>query len=141
LPNFSAIDSGNATFNLSAFLGGFSSQEDNASLSAIFRNSGGTGLGTFSIGPVTAANRGNTTGLLARSTTGTVPIGTRDILVTLSMTRFSGTANDGYADNLSLVLTDNTPAATSVPEPSSIPGILVGGALVVGVVKKRKQKL
>jgi hypothetical protein len=140
-PSFSAIDAGNVSFNLSGFLGGFSSQDDNASLSAVFRNAGGTGLGTFSIGPVLAADRSSATGLLARSTSGAVPIGTRDILVTLSMTRLAGTSNDGYADNLSLVLNNNTPAATSVPEPSSIPGILVGGALVVGVIRKRKQKL
>jgi hypothetical protein len=31
--------------------------------------------------------------------------------------------------------------ATSVPEPSAVPGILIGGALVIGVLRKRKQKL
>ena len=30
--------------------------------------------------------------------------------------------------------------ATSVPEPSSIPGILVGGALCICAIKKRRQK-
>ncbi len=31
--------------------------------------------------------------------------------------------------------------ATSVPEPSAVPGLLLGSALVVGVLRKRKQKL
>ncbi len=144
LPGFSEIDAGNVSFGLSAFLGGYFDQEDNATLSAVFRNGSGTGLGTFSIGPVLAADRNNLTGLLARSTTGVVPTGTRDILVTLTMSRLAGAVNDGYADNLSLVLTNNTitppTATTSVPEPSAIPGILVGGAFVVGVARKRKQK-
>jgi hypothetical protein len=135
--SFSEIDAGNVTFNLSGFLGGFENQADNAALSAVFRNAGGTGIGTFAIGPVSAADRTNITGLLSRSTSGSVPIGTRDILVTLSMERFLGPSNDGYADNLSLVLTNNTPT-TSVPEPSAVPGILIGGALVFGAVKKRK---
>ena len=50
--------------------------------------------------------RGNVTGLLSRRTTGTIPAATRCILVNLDFNRFSGTGtyNDGYADNLSLVL-------------------------------------
>ncbi|WP_310483465.1 PEP-CTERM sorting domain-containing protein [Chamaesiphon sp. VAR_48_metabat_403] len=68
--------------------------------------------------------------------------GTRSAIVTLRMTRdtVGSSYNNAYADNLSLVLTDRTPA-TAVPEPSAVPGILVGGALVVGVMKKRRQKL
>jgi hypothetical protein len=127
LPSFSEIDAG-----------GYFDQDDNASLSAVFRNGGGTGLGTFSIGPVLAADRSNTTGLFARSTTGAVPIGTRDILVTLTMTRLAGAVNDGYADNLSLVLTNNTPTTptTSVPEPFTIIGTLVGGTAALRMRKK-----
>jgi hypothetical protein len=137
--NFGVIDAGNALFDLSGFLGGRLSQNDNASLQAIFRDSGAITLGTATIGPVRPADRNNITGLFARSTSGSVPFGTRSILLNISAigTLFS---DDAYADNLSLVLTNNTPI-TSVPEPSAIPGILIGGAVVFGAVKKRKRKL
>jgi hypothetical protein len=47
--------------------------------------------------------------------------------------------NASFTDNLSLVLTDAAPA-TDVPEPSEVPGLLIGGALVIGAIKKRQQK-
>lgn len=133
-PGFTEIDAGNVSFDLSGFLGGFGSQNDNATLSAIFRDAGGTGLGTFSIGPVLAADRGNLTGLLERSTSGTVPIGTRNILVTVNMLLTGGSSNDGYADNLSLVLNNN--AATAVPEPFTVIGTIVGGTAALRLRKK-----
>src|SRR5712692_8263284 len=100
------IDVGAVTFTLSGFLGGFADQGDNAVLSITFKN-GDQVLGSAQIGPVTAADRGNATGLLARSTSGAVPVGTREILVVLQMTRAPVFFyNDGYADNLNLTLTD-----------------------------------
>jgi hypothetical protein len=148
-PDFSVIDAGDATFDLSGFFGGYREQGDRASLTATFQNSGSTSLGNFTVGPVTAAERiaafgspnpgsNQATGLLSRTASGVVPTGTRNILLTLSMLRSDPTYNDGYADNLSLVLNNNTPV-TSVPEPSAVPGLLVGSALVVGVIKKRKK--
>jgi hypothetical protein len=100
-----AFAGGSVTFALSAYLGGFSSQEDNAVLALSFRNAGGAEISTTSIGPVTAAERVDATGLLLRKTTGAVPPAARSVVVTLTMTRLEGSANDGYADNLSLVLT------------------------------------
>src|SRR5712691_6106613 len=98
------IDAGAVTFALAGFLGGFQDQGDNAVLSVTFEN-GDLVLGTAQLGPVTAADRGNATGLLARSTSGAVPVGTRQLLVTLQMTRAPiFFYNDGYADNLSLTL-------------------------------------
>jgi hypothetical protein len=99
------IDTGDVTFELAGFLGGFSSQGDNAVLTAIFRDGFDGSLGEATIGPVTAADRGNRSGLLARSTSGAVPVGTRRIELVLVLSRVSGSFNDGYADNLSLVLT------------------------------------
>jgi hypothetical protein len=98
------IDAGTATYSLSGWLGGFSSQDDNATLTVTFRNAGATAIGSATIGPVTAANRGSATGMLLRSAAGTVPAGTRTIDVVLQLTRVSGTYNDGYADELALVL-------------------------------------
>jgi hypothetical protein len=108
------IDAGNLGFNLSGFLGGFSSQNDQAQLSVTFRDGANASLGTATIGPVLASDRGDATGLLSRMTNATVPIGTRTVDVVLSMTRTSGTANDGYADNLSFVLVARTAASVTV---------------------------
>jgi hypothetical protein len=101
------IDSGAIGYLLSAYLGGYSTQDDNASLAITFFGAGdaGTALGTGSIGPVLAADRGSVTGLFSRTGTGSVPVGTRSVQVVLTMTRVEGTANDGYADDLSLRLT------------------------------------
>jgi hypothetical protein len=98
------IDAGKAGFQLAAYLGGWESQEDRAVLSVTFLDASGQTLGSGSIGPVTAEDRHNQTGLLARSTNGAVPRGTRKVTVTLEMTRDSGSDNDGYADNVTLSL-------------------------------------
>jgi len=102
-----AIDAGAVTVTLSGFLGGFANQNDNAVLTPTFKNSNGVSLGSSSIGPVTAANRANATGLLSRSSNGAVPAGTREIAVVLQMTRTAGAYNDGFAGNLSLTLTSS----------------------------------
>ena len=93
-------------FQLSGFLGGFANHNDNAVLTATFKDSSGTPLGTASIGPVTNVDRGFATGLLFRTASGDVPTGTQTIDILLQMTRTTGTDNDGYADNLSLVLNE-----------------------------------
>ena len=102
------IDTNSVAFTLSGYLGGYESQNDGTVVTATFHAStDGTGaaLGTAtSIGPVTAADRQNTTGLLQRGTPGNVPVGARSVTIDVTMTRVEGTANDGYADDLSLVL-------------------------------------
>jgi alpha-tubulin suppressor-like RCC1 family protein len=100
----SLIDAGDVTFSLSGWLGGFGDQADSAVLTATFRNVEGDTLATAQIGPVTAAERGSSTILLPRSSTGSVPAGTRDIDLRLDMTWVATGYNDGYADSLSLVL-------------------------------------
>jgi hypothetical protein len=99
-----SIDKNHVTYKLSGWLGGYADQGDNTTVTVTFQDSLGNALGTGSIGPVTATDRSNQTGLLLRSSDGTVPSGTRKVLVVVSMVRTDGTANDGYADNLSLVL-------------------------------------
>ena len=99
-----AIGAGRVSFTLSGWLGGYASQDDDASLMATFKDTGGTTVMTSAIGPVLAVDRNNTTGLLFRTVMAPVPTTARSVEVTLTMTRMSGTANDGYADNLSLVL-------------------------------------
>jgi hypothetical protein len=99
------IDTGTVKMTLSGYFGGYTDQGDNAVLSATFQNAGDTAIGTVvNVGGVTPGDRSNTTGLLSRTIQATVPTGTRKIALVLTMTRTDGTANDGYADNLSLVL-------------------------------------
>lgn len=110
----SSIDTGHVTYALSGWLGGWEDQGDNATLTVTFQSSTGSALGTGSIGPVTPANRANATGLLQRSSNGQVPSGTRNVLVSLVMVFTDGTANDGYADDLSLVFS-GLAATSAVP--------------------------
>jgi uncharacterized protein YjbI with pentapeptide repeats len=113
-----AIDIGTVAFDLSGWLGGFSApefgQDDNAVLSVSFLNDADEVLDTTQIGPVLNADRGGFTGLLYRQTTGLVPASTRRISVDLQMTRLAGIYNDGYADNVSLVLTTVPPAPFNI---------------------------
>jgi hypothetical protein len=114
-PCATQIDAGNQSFSLSGYFGGYTLQNDNAQLTVTFKDASNNAIGSpVTIGPVLAAERNNTSGLLPRSTSGTVPAGTRSIDVVLLMTRLSGTYNDGYADNLSFILTSPTAAMTSI---------------------------
>lgn len=98
------IDSGTATYDLSGWLGGYRGQDDDMRVVATFRDAAGTRLTSAGIGPVTAADRAGVTGLLRRSATGRVPVGTRSVRVVATATRRGGTHNDGYADSLSLTV-------------------------------------
>jgi hypothetical protein len=101
------IDARGVVANLSGYLGGFEAQPDNAEVDAAFLDGSGTILGSVSIGPVTPAERAGQperTTLLPRSAKADVPAGTRAIRLTLTTRRLAGSRNDGYADNLSLML-------------------------------------
>jgi hypothetical protein len=100
----SGIDTGSVGFTLSGWLGGFESQDDQASLRADFTDLHGSVLGTTTLAGPTASERNNVTGLFQRVGKGSVPAGTRKVLVVITMTRAGGDYNDGYADALSLVL-------------------------------------
>jgi hypothetical protein len=102
----SKIDSGTLTATLSALLGGYSSEADHMTVNIVFKSAGGTALGSLGIGPVAAADRGNATKLLARSSATTVPSQTRSLVVTMTATRSAGPYNDAYADNVSVVFTE-----------------------------------
>ncbi len=95
---------GNVHFTLSAWLGGYLGQDDSGKLTVEFVSLTGQTLSTASVGPVLAKDRGNTYGLVQRSTDGAVPAGTIKVNVKLTITRFGGSDNDGSADDLSLVL-------------------------------------
>jgi Phosphoesterase family len=116
-----AIDAGTATYGLSGWLGGYSSQNDRADVVATFLNASGSAVGSTQIGPVTAADRGNTSEFLQRSAAGTIPSGTRSIRVDVNFIYTAGQTTDGYAANLSLTVSpDITPPPLTVP-PSTVP--------------------
>jgi choice-of-anchor C domain-containing protein len=100
----SAIDRAEVSFDLAGYLGGWQGQEDHAALVATFLDVNGTTLRQITLGPVTAEDRRQKTGLFPLSKSGMLPKGTREIEFELQMTRAEGTYNDGYADNLSFRL-------------------------------------
>jgi hypothetical protein len=108
----SAINAGGVTFDLSGWLGGYSTQTDAVAVVATFEDSSGTSLGTASLGPVTPAMRDDETELLSQSATGTVPEGTTQVLVQVNFTYGAGNSTDGYLDDLSLTM--STPVSQPV---------------------------
>ena len=107
-----AASSNELVYVLSGWLGGYSDQGDDATLYASFEGPNGKAISKSQIGPVTAAQR-NGTELLFRHVSGPVPATTQAVLVQLVMQRFSGSDNDGMADNLSLVLSASAAKGTS----------------------------
>jgi hypothetical protein len=103
-----AIDAGQVSAVLSGYFGGWEGQADAAVMTATFQSASAAPIGTpISAGDVTPADRGNVTELIQKTTAAVVPAGTRSILITVTMTRQEGTNNDGYCDDLSLVLSGN----------------------------------
>jgi hypothetical protein len=97
------IDAVNVGYEFSTYLGGFSSQDDQATAKLRFLDSNDNVLLLDILGPVDAAARGNSTGLLLRQNSGMVPSGARVARITLRAILDVG-LNDGYADDLELVL-------------------------------------
>ncbi len=126
---YQALDFGAATtqaldFSLSGWLGGWSSQGDNALFYVQFLDGAGTEIGSAAIGPVMPGDRNNQTGLFYRETDGFLPVGTSQLAFWLSMERIGGGDNDGYADNLAFVL--QAPSVGEVPEPGMASLLLLG---------------
>jgi hypothetical protein len=105
----SAVGAGTVKFNLWAFLGGYESQADAATLSATFMDANFQELGKVTLGPVTPGEREGRTGLFPVATSDYLPPATQYIYLDLEFTRTEGDYNDGYADNLELTLGDYAP--------------------------------
>ena len=116
-----AIDAGGVNFNLSGWLGGWTTYAGYTELSVTFLNAAGAQVGSpASLPTVSESDRGGKTEFLARSATGAVPAGTRSILVQLAFVDSSSEA--GYAEHLSLTLNTPVTAPTLAPPASSVPG-------------------
>ncbi len=131
------INTGNVSFALSGWFGGYDGQDDNAVLTASFLDANNILLGSSSIGGVSSSDRNGASGLLFRASNGSVPVGTQNINVLLTMTRLQGSDNDGYADNLSLVLTAST---ASVPEPGIFTLFMGSGFSGAILLSRRRRK-
>jgi hypothetical protein len=92
-------------FNFSAWIGGSSKQKDHASVSLTFLNKAMEKFGeSTTIGPVFPEERECKTKLLFKSTTGFVPNGSYFLEIYVKFTRYGGGNNDGYVDNMALIL-------------------------------------
>ncbi|MDT7835685.1 PEP-CTERM sorting domain-containing protein [Aquabacterium sp. OR-4] len=126
------IDLGQVSYSLSGWLGGWTTQNDNALLYVQFFGAGNADLGNAQLGPVMPADRDSATGLVLVGTSGALPTGTTSVVFSLSMERFSGGDNDGYADNLAFQL-------QAVPEPQTY--ALMGlGLLAVAAAARRARR-
>ena len=103
-PSLAVIKTGSVRYTFSAWLGGWSNQDDHGTATITFRNTSGASVGSATLGPVTPEQRHDVTGLWYRSITGMVPKAATQAQVTIVFTRFEGSYNDGSADNISLVL-------------------------------------
>jgi hypothetical protein len=124
----STVDAGLVSSTASGFFGGFSTQNDQSTLFVDFLDGSGTTLSGFSIGGVTNGDRGNVSGFLERTGDLAVPAGARQVSLRLESVRSAGSYNDGYADDLSLVLST---ATEPIPEPSTWALLLAGTAALV----------
>ena len=102
----SMIDKNVVEVTLEGRLGGYLAETDRMTVKAIFQPQT-LQPHELTIGPVTAIDRDNTTKLLPLSAITKVPTGTRQIVITMVAVSQDGTFNDGYADDLSLILGTN----------------------------------
>ncbi len=98
-----AIDAGGVTYDFSAWLGGYDQQDDRADAGLEFLDGNGGPLSTVMLTGPEAAERNGSTGFMERRDTGDVPPLARTARVHIVGVTSYG-YNDGYADNLSLVL-------------------------------------
>jgi hypothetical protein len=99
----SDIQNGNIIYSLTAFIGGYSTQDDRMEVLVEFFDSSGNLLLSGGIGPLYAEDRDNTTAMFLREEIGEVPPSSTYVRVTLNAYIDTG-YNDAYADNLSLIL-------------------------------------
>ena len=132
------IDQGTTTYDLSGWLGGFIFDPSGSSVKVDFLDANKTYLGGADLHRVGALDRWFQTGFKQRTSTGTLPIGTRyaEVIVTLEDRRpltfgipflFGGVDfdyNNAYADNISFTIGADLPAPPAPTPPVSAVGEL-----------------
>lgn len=98
------IDAGQVGATLTAFIGGYTSDEDLATVTARFLDAAGAALGSVRVGPVTVADRKRLTVLLKRTAQANLPASTRSIAVVITVTANGNGAHHAFIDNISLTL-------------------------------------
>ncbi|MFN8221847.1 MAG: hypothetical protein U0R50_01215 [Gaiellales bacterium] len=100
---------GNAKLKLrlTGMLGGYSGQDDRASLRAVFLGKGTKSLGRIDVAGPLDADRSGKSVLLPRAGSAVVPAGTRRIRVSIIAIWIRGGTNDGWVDNVSATLVKN----------------------------------
>jgi subtilisin family serine protease len=103
-----AINAGRVRFRFAAFLGGNLQQADSASGRLIFRRSSSDEgvISEVSLPAVTPLDRAGQTSLFPVEVHDHVPADTTIMIVEVRFTGGQGNFNDGYADNLELVLSE-----------------------------------
>lgn len=112
-----AIDGGNVTYNLGAWLGGYSFDPSKASVKVTFLDANQKAIATGKIKPVTMWDRLFAISLLERNTAGAVPVTTRYAKVDVTFDDqnpvkigFAADYNDAFADNISFSISAPLPA-------------------------------
>lgn len=99
------IDAGGTGYSLSGWLGGYAGQADRMELVARFYDAANTLIGTSPILTVTVTDRGGVTRMLYRTTSGTVPVGTRSVQIQMTCIMAVIERYNGFADLLDFRLT------------------------------------
>lgn len=106
-------------YTLSGDLGGFGIDRSRASIAVTFLGSAGQALGTSTIGPVGVLDRGLRTRMLHRETSGTIPAGTVNAKVVVTLEDLNPLLeryNNAYADNISFTIDE--PGLPAPPPPT-----------------------
>jgi hypothetical protein len=100
------IDGGGVKACLAAYLGGFRTDAGRARVTVEFLDEGEARLGQVQAGPVTQGHRKGVTAMLRRAAQSAVPRNTRQLRVTVTAEGGASSSNYGYADNISVALTN-----------------------------------
>jgi len=88
---------------VSGYLGGYAGQNDNIAVRFGIQQ-GASVTSQLTLGPVLASDRGGASGLLLREASAVLPKGACSVDVVITATRTEGVSNDGYADNLTAMV-------------------------------------
>ncbi|WP_018342559.1 gliding motility-associated C-terminal domain-containing protein [Cytophaga aurantiaca] len=131
--NAAAIDAGTASYSFSGWRRGFkntspfSADMDRSQIIVEYRDASGTVLGSFDTGSAVFSSWTQSTD------TRFAPIGTRSIRIRLISVQVSGSENDGYYDDISLVYNAPTctPPASVLLTPNATTSYCLGSSVVI----------